>query len=74
MLRTFGILVSVLALAGGAVGLAGCGQKGALFLPTEPAAAGRATLPQSLNPLFAAPPVQAASPPTSNTTATTPAE
>jgi predicted small lipoprotein YifL len=30
--------------------LAGCGQKGDLFLPTEPAAANRATLPQILNP------------------------
>ena len=29
---------------------AGCGQKGALYLPTEPAAANRATLPEALNP------------------------
>ncbi|MEY4265844.1 MAG: Prokaryotic lipoprotein-attachment site, partial [Pseudomonadota bacterium] len=28
--------------------LAGCGQSGALYLPTEPAAAQRATLPQTL--------------------------
>jgi predicted small lipoprotein YifL len=37
------VLVAVMALAA-------CGQKGALFMPTDAAAAGRATLPQSLNP------------------------
>lgn len=30
--------------------LAGCGQTGTLYLPTEPAAANRATLPESLWP------------------------
>lgn len=30
--------------------LAGCGQRGPLYLPTEPAAAQRASLPQSLDP------------------------
>lgn len=30
--------------------LSGCGQTGPLYLPTEPAAANRATLPQSLWP------------------------
>jgi predicted small lipoprotein YifL len=30
--------------------LAACGQKGDLFLPTDPAAANRATLPQVLIP------------------------
>ncbi|OOG51515.1 lipoprotein [Polaromonas sp. C04] len=30
--------------------LSACGQKGALFLPTEPAAAQRATLIQTLRP------------------------
>ncbi|MEJ6021849.1 LPS translocon maturation chaperone LptM [Ramlibacter sp. PS4R-6] len=30
--------------------LAGCGQKGPLYLPTGDAAAARATLPQTLNP------------------------
>lgn len=30
--------------------MAGCGQRGALYLPTDPAAADRATLPQILNP------------------------
>jgi predicted small lipoprotein YifL len=47
------ILVSRIALAGSAAAfvlLAGCGQKGALFLPTEPAAANRATLPETLVP------------------------
>ena len=31
--------------------LAGCGQKGPLFLPTGEAAAGRAPLPETLSPL-----------------------
>ena len=31
-------------------GLSGCGQQGALYLPTEPAAARRATLPETLRP------------------------
>ena len=45
------ILVTALALAGGmASGLSGCGQRGALYLPTEPAAQDRATLPQILTP------------------------
>ena len=34
--------------------LAACGQRGPLFLPTGEAAAGRATLPQTLNPSGAA--------------------
>jgi predicted small lipoprotein YifL len=55
MLNVFQILVTApfarLALALCATGaLAGCGQKGPLFLPTGEAAAGRATLPQTLNP------------------------
>jgi predicted small lipoprotein YifL len=37
-------------LAVGAAGLAACGQKGALYLPDDPAAAQRATLPQLLTP------------------------
>lgn len=32
------------------LGLTGCGQTGRLSLPTEPAAANRATLPESLWP------------------------
>ncbi|MBA2962586.1 MULTISPECIES: LPS translocon maturation chaperone LptM [Ramlibacter] len=48
--------------------LGACGQRGPLYLPTEPAAAGRASLPQSLNPTRAAsdpaaPPAPAAMPP-----------
>jgi predicted small lipoprotein YifL len=41
--------------------LAACGQKGDLFLPTDPAAANRATLPQVLSPVGVtspAPPAQ----------------
>ena len=34
--------------------LSGCGQTGPLYLPTEPAAANRATLPQSLWPTMPA--------------------
>jgi len=33
-----------------AASLSGCGQPGALYLPNEPAAARRATLPQTLIP------------------------
>jgi predicted small lipoprotein YifL len=48
------ILVSTSVLAAGVAALAGCGQKGALMLPTEPAAAQRATLQQSIRPATAA--------------------
>jgi predicted small lipoprotein YifL len=46
--------------------LAGCGQKGPLFLPTGEAAAGRVSLPQTLAPSTAVVPATAASgvPPT----------
>lgn len=46
--------------------LAGCGQKGPLFLPTGEAAVGRASLPQTLAPSTAVVPATAASglPPT----------
>ena len=37
-------------LAAATTGLAACGQKGALDLPTDPAAAQRATWPQLLTP------------------------
>jgi predicted small lipoprotein YifL len=54
MLKLRQILFSRLALAVVAVvagvAAAGCGQKGALYLPTEPAAAQRATLPEVLTP------------------------
>jgi predicted small lipoprotein YifL len=39
----------------------GCGQKGALYLPAEPAAQNRATLPQAINPLAPSAPASAAS-------------
>ncbi|MGK6309999.1 LPS translocon maturation chaperone LptM [Variovorax sp. DT-64] len=50
MLNVRQILVSAIGLAIVGVALAGCGQKGALYLPTEPAAANRATLPGLLLP------------------------
>ncbi|WP_299763797.1 lipoprotein [Ramlibacter sp.] len=43
-LRTLALAAAVVA------GLAACGQKGPLFLPTEPAAAGRASLTEILAP------------------------
>jgi predicted small lipoprotein YifL len=51
------ILVSVLLLSG-------CGQKGSLYLPVGEAAAGRATLPQTLAPGTAVDPSNPASAPT----------
>jgi predicted small lipoprotein YifL len=44
------ILVSAVGLAALGVGLAGCGQRGPLYLPNDPAAASRATLPQLFLP------------------------
>jgi predicted small lipoprotein YifL len=72
MSNVFQILVSAhplrLALAASVVGaLAGCGQRGPLYLPTGEAAATRATLPQTLLP--AAPPSPAASAPAATGTA-----
>lgn len=67
MLKRPQILASAFALAAGTVVLSGCGQKGPLYLPTEPAAAQRATLPQTLIPgVGASAPAPAASAPTSN--------
>ena len=43
--------------------LGACGQKGPLFLPTGEAAAGRATLPQTLTPSTAVAPNPASSAP-----------
>jgi len=77
MLQTCRILVRVITLAGlaaiagtGLLVLGGCGQPGALYLPTEAAAARRATLPQTLLPGMrdsdsAKPAAPAASAPTS---------
>jgi len=42
--------VLMVSLAVAAAGLSACGQRGPLFLPTDPAAAQRATLPQLLTP------------------------
>jgi len=50
MLNVRQILVSAAGLTLIGVALAGCGQKGSLYLPTDPAAKGRATLPQALLP------------------------
>ena len=53
MLRASQILVRTIALAASAAALANlaaCGQRGPLYLPTDPAASERATLPQSLKP------------------------
>ena len=53
MVKTSQILVRAIALAASAAALASlaaCGQRGPLFLPTEPAARDRATLPQTLKP------------------------
>jgi predicted small lipoprotein YifL len=59
MLRTSRILVRAISHAAPAVigaavllGLSACGQPGPLYLPTEPAAANRATLPQSMWPIM----------------------
>lgn len=52
MLKVRQILVSAVGLFALGVGLAGCGQKGELYLPTDPAAANRATLPSLLRPSF----------------------
>jgi predicted small lipoprotein YifL len=49
------------ALTAATLMLCACGQKGSLYLPTEPAAAGRATLPQSLIPALPKPAASAPS-------------
>jgi len=71
MLRVSGILVSPparrLALAGCMVaGLAACGQRGPLFLPSGEAAAGRVSLPETLVPA-ASPALPASAPPNTGT-------
>ncbi|MDO8278600.1 MAG: lipoprotein [Burkholderiaceae bacterium] len=70
MLSVRQILVSAIVLAASTAALSGCGQKGALFLPTGAAAAQRATLPQLLRPgaTDAGPSVPAALPPASSPT------
>ncbi|RZI75271.1 MAG: hypothetical protein EOP80_09225 [Variovorax sp.] len=50
MLKVRQILVSALGLVVAGVALSACGQRGPLYLPTEPAAANRATLPDLVRP------------------------
>ncbi|RZJ13315.1 MAG: hypothetical protein EON50_09260 [Acidovorax sp.] len=50
MLKASQILVRTLVLAASAAAAVGCGQRGPLYLPTGPAAAQRATLPETLTP------------------------
>lgn len=54
MLKVPQILVRLIVLAGSAAALAGCGQRGPLYLPDAPEARQRATLPETLNPAPAA--------------------
>ncbi|HQQ68893.1 MAG TPA: lipoprotein [Alicycliphilus sp.] len=61
MLKARQILVRTIALALSTAAL-GCGQRGPLYLPTEPAAAQRATLPETLNPAAAHAPAPATPP------------
>lgn len=71
MLRFTQILVSLVALGLTVLSLGACGQQGPLYLPTDRAATGRATLPETLLPSAArktsnaTPPVPAASSATS---------
>ena len=48
MLSFLRILVTTIVLGASTAGLLGCGQPGALYLPTEPSAARRVTLPETL--------------------------
>ncbi|MDP9898511.1 LPS translocon maturation chaperone LptM [Variovorax ginsengisoli] len=50
MLNVRQILVTAAGLTALGVGLSGCGLKGPLYLPTDPAAANRATLPSLMLP------------------------
>jgi len=62
MLRYLQILVSTIVFGISAVCLTACGQQGALYLPTEPAAANRSSLPETLLPLNRSDAKPAASP------------
>ncbi|MEJ8846556.1 LPS translocon maturation chaperone LptM [Variovorax rhizosphaerae] len=77
MLKVPQILVIALGLSWVGVGITGCGQRGALYLPTEPAAANRATLPEVVIPALRKPPTAAPAPAPARTgtapTATDPA-
>ena len=50
MQRISQIVCKAIVLAGGAAVLVACGQRGPLYLPQDPAAANRATLPETLDP------------------------
>ncbi|MFZ3125479.1 MAG: lipoprotein [Acidovorax sp.] len=65
MLKVSQILVRTIALAAIAAALAGCGQRGPLYLPGAPEARQRATLPETLSPAKTAPAPAAATPPAS---------
>ncbi|MEP6790365.1 MAG: lipoprotein [Ramlibacter sp.] len=59
-----------LALAAGVVAaLAACGQRGPLYLPSDPAATGRATLPEIIRPAAVHTPAAPASAPSATGTA-----
>lgn len=60
MLSLLRILVTPFVLGISTAGLMGCGQPGALYLPTEPSAAKRATLPETLLRSFKTPATQPA--------------
>ncbi|MDE1553899.1 lipoprotein [Comamonas aquatica] len=55
MLNAPQILVRCIALAVCTAALAACGQRGPLYLPTDPAAQGRASLPDTVLPNTPAP-------------------
>jgi hypothetical protein len=69
MLSFLRILVTPFVLGISTAGLIGCGQPGALYLPTEPSAVNRATLPETLLRPFKNPATQ----PALNTAPTLPA-
>ncbi|WP_313605517.1 LPS translocon maturation chaperone LptM [Comamonas jiangduensis] len=50
MLNAYQILVRCIVLAVCTAALGACGQRGDLYLPTEPAAQGRASLPDAVVP------------------------
>ena len=50
MLNAYQILVRCIVLAVCTAALGACGQRGDLYLPTEPAAQGRASLPDTVVP------------------------